>query len=107
MFGDGEALKLDVSNKFRQIILTGETKVVKASAAKILAEKILGQSLAGMDKTLGDLFHKLITEGSVLTELTMYGLDVCIMKLILVKLFNEIHRKLRVAHLDVRLENIG
>ena len=57
----------DVRKKVSGITLTGETKQGSKETA-------LGQLLAGMDKTLGDMFNNAIMTDSVLTKLTMYGL---------------------------------
>ena len=58
----------DVTKKFDRSTLVAEAKI------KGNNDKVVGQMLAGMDKTLGDVFHQSIVEGSVLTKLTMYGL---------------------------------
>ena len=60
----------DVRKKVSGITLTGETK----QGSKETDDTTLGQLLAGMDKTLGDMFYKAIMADSVPTELTMYGL---------------------------------
>lgn len=62
---NGEA---DVTQELRGLTLTCETKLKDTDA------KVLGQLLAGMDKTLGDIFDTLMMQDSVLSELTMYGL---------------------------------
>lgn len=62
---NGEA---DVTKELRGLTLTCETKLKDADP------KVLGQLLAGMDKTLGDIFDTLMMQDSVLSELTMYGL---------------------------------
>ena len=61
---------VEVDDVVSGITLTGETK----QGSKETNDATLGQLLAGMDKTLGDMFYKAIMPDSVLTELTMYGL---------------------------------
>lgn len=66
--GDEEEVD-EMTKKFDLATLIAETKLDTG-----LNDRVLGQMLAGMDKTLGDLFHMSIVNGSVLTNLTMYGL---------------------------------
>ncbi len=62
---DGEIPFQELSGK----TLSGEVKPSSAAG-----KDPIGQLIAGMDKTLGDMFDKEIVGGSVLTKLTMYGL---------------------------------
>ena len=57
----------EILQRVGYIMLTGEAK--KTSTGK----DPIGQLLAGMDKTLGDMFIEEIYGGALLTKLTMYG----------------------------------
>ena len=61
-----------IRKKVHGITLTGETKPDKGEQTDA---STLGQLLAGMDKTLGDMFSKALYEQeALLTHVTMYGM---------------------------------
>ena len=55
-------------------VIKGMTLSGEAKPTSQAGKDPIGQLIAGMDKTLGDMFDKEIMAGLILNELTMYGL---------------------------------